>query len=463
MPTLLEFDEILKEATAQVEDALSLEDQGWINLSQMTANVIPADQRKLTVQEARVYALKDPLASRSVHLMTDYSFGSGISWNAEDEKTKDILSAFWYSPSNSSLFSAKGQRKSSDKLLIDGEIFFAVFLGPSGATIRRINPLEITEFITDPDDVENVRFYKRQWADTKGGQHTDSYCSFANPKNEACQDSMGQSVQKTQDALIYHLAINDLGQRGNSYLLPALEWIKLYRKFLASRVAVMLALARFAWKLKLQGGQTAVDAAKATFHEEEVKAGSTEIENQAANLTPIKTDSGAAQAYQDGRMLKLQVSAASGWPEQYYGDISIGNLATAKTVELPVQKMCESYQAIWQDTYRDIFDLILEHNDIPEDKRYVDLDFPKVSEETAASMAQALMQIGQTFPRLTDSRDVMQIALLALGIPNTNEVLEQLEKEAKKDPNVALARALREFKKFIENGNKEGQLLSSLK
>ena len=450
MSTLTEFDQILKEATTQVEAALSLEDQGWINLSQSTSNVIPDDQRKTTVQEARLYALKDPLASRSVHLMTDYSFGPGISWNTKEDKTKEALSAFWDSPSNAALFSAKGQRKSSDKLLIDGELFLAVFLGSKGeATIRRINPLEITEFISNPDDIENVRYYRRNWTDVQSSPHTDYYCSFANPKNEACKDSAGASHQKTQDALIYHLAINDLGQRGNSYLLPVIEWIKLYRKFLASRVAVMLALARFAWKIKVQGGQTAVDATKATYHEEEVKAGSTSIENMGADLQPIRTDSGAGQAYQDGRQLKLQISAGTGWPEQYFGDISIGNLATAKTVELPVQKMCESYQAIWQDAYRDIFNLVLEHNDIPVDKRYIDLDFPKVSEEAAASMAQSLMQIVQTFPRLADSQDVMQTALLTLGISNTNEVLDQL-KQTESDPNVMLARALREFQTALK-------------
>jgi len=459
MPTLEEFDEILREATTQVEDALKLEDAGWINLSQMTANVIPAGQRKTTVQEARLYALKDPLASRSVHLMTDYSFGSGISWSTKETKTKDVLSAFWNSPSNAALFSAKGQRKSSDKLLIDGEIFFAVFLGPNGqATIRRINPLEITEFITDPDDIENVRFYKREWNNTRGIQGVSYHRSFANIKNESCMDSLWNTIKSTDDALVYHLAINDLGQRGNSYLMPALEWIKLYRKFLASRVAIMLALARFAWKLKTKGGQAAVDAMKAKLHEEEIKAGSTEVENEGADLQPIKTDSGAGQAYQDGRMLKLQISAASGWPEQYYGDISIGNLATAKTVELPVQKMCESYQAIWQDAYRDIFDLVLAKNDIPEDKRYIDMDFPKVSEESAASMAQSLMQIIQTFPRLADSQDVLQQALLTLGITNTNEVLEQLEQEAKKDLSIPLARALREFKRFIEEKDKQWNL-----
>ncbi|MCJ7669536.1 MAG: hypothetical protein MUO61_03345 [Dehalococcoidia bacterium] len=451
MDTLKEFDSILREATQQVEDALSLEDKGWVNLSTQSV-IIPDADRITTVKEARLYFLKDPLAHRAVSLMTDYSFGTGISWNCKDDPASKIISAFWSSPDNKVIFSSKGQRKSSDKLLIDGEIFFAVFLG-NETTVRRVNPLEITEVITDPDDIENVRFYKREWTDTKGSSHLSYYRSFANLENKACPDSLGKSIQKTEDALVYHLAINDLTQRGNSFLLPALEWIKLYRKFLASRVAVMLALARFAWKVKVQGGQTAVNATKAVYHEEEIKAGSTSIENMGADLQPIRTDSGASQAYQDGRQIKLQVSAGTGWPEQYFGDISIGNLATAKTVELPVQKMCESYQAIWTGAYTDLFQLILNENKIT--KAYIDLDFPKVSEEAAASVAQSIMQMVQTFPEFANSTDVQQQALLTLGIKDVNEALEQISKEAKRDPNVKLAKALRDFKESLK-GTSDG-------
>jgi hypothetical protein len=451
MATLQEYDEILREATRQTEEILNLEDSNWINLSAGT-EVIPAASRKTTVQEARLYGLKDPLAKRAVALMTDYSFGSGITWNAENEKAANVLNDFWYSPDNKSMFTAKGQRKSSDKLLIDGEIFFAVFLGTK-TTIRRIDPLEITEFITDPDDLENVRYYKREWNDAQSNSHVDYYRSFANIKDEACIDSLGEKHQKTQEALVYHLAINDLNQRGNSYLLPALEWIKLYRKFLASRVAVMLALARFAWKVKVTGGASAVATTKATYHEEEIKAGSTSIENQGADLQPIRTDSGASGAYQDGRQLKLQVSAGTGFPEQYFGDISIGNLATAKTVELPVQKMIESYQAIWKGAFEDIYDLVLTQNGVSVDALYVDLDFPAVTEESAAVMSQSIAQMVQTFPKLADSNDVLQQALMTLGIKNTNEVIDQLDKtakESKSDPNVALSKALKQFREVIK-------------
>jgi phage terminase large subunit-like protein len=428
-----EFNQILKEATSSVENMLKLEDDGWINLTRGT-DVTTAASRVSTVNQARTLSIKDPLAKRSVALMTDYSFGTGINWKSKEEQVNDILSALWEAPENKSVFSAKGQRKSSDKLLVDGEIFFAIFLGKDIITVRRVDPLEITEFITNSEDMEDVRYYKREWNDAQSKRHVDYYRSTSNIKDEGCQDALGASVKKTQDAFIYHLAINDLEQRGSSFLLPAIEWIQLYRRFLASRAAVMLALAKFAWKIKVQGGTAAVNAAKSAYDEKDIPAGSTQIENMGAELQQIRVDSGASQAYQDGRMLKLQVSAATGFPEQYYGDISIGNLATAKTVELPVQKMIESYQAVWADTFRDIFDFILNYHEVPEDKRYTDIDMPEVSEQEAMSIAQAISMMCTTFPQLKDSQDVLQQALITMGIQDTNEVLEQIEKIADEEP-----------------------------
>ncbi len=450
-----EFDAILKEAVQSVEQSLLLEDSGWINLSR-TTDVISSNERIATIAKARTYALKDPLACRSIRLMTDYTFGGGMSWNTEDERVKKALSLFWDASVNRNILSPIGQRKSSDRLLVDGEIFFAVFLGTKGqATIRRIDPLEITEIITNPDDIEDTRFYKRNWTNRQGVAKETYYRSLSNIKDVVTPDSLGKSIKSTDEALVYHVPINDLwGQRGNSYLLPALQWIELYRKFLASRVAIMLALARFAWKVKVQGGQAAVTAAKGVYNDKEVPAGSIAVENLGADLQPIRTDTGAANAYQDGRMLKLQVSAATGWPEQYFGDISIGNLATAKTVELPVMKMCQSYQTLWGSAYDTIDNLILEHAGIPEENRYIDRDFPDITPEDSQALALAIQQMAMTFPSFLDSREVMQKALLTIGIQNTNEVLDQIAEESKSMPEVKLARVLREFRGVLGDGHK---------
>jgi len=457
-----ELELLIMEASASVEADLALEDAGWVSLSGTTGDVITSAERITNLKLSRLYATKDPMGKQAIRLWTDYTFGTGMVWDTEEETAKKALEGFWKAKANQPVLSARGQRKSSDKLLIDGEVFFAIFLGTE-ATIRWIDPLEITEIITDPGDKENVKFYRREWADAQGKSHTDIYRSTTNIKNEAALDSLGASVQSTEDALIYHLTSNTISQRGNPLLLPALIWMKYHTKFLSSRIAIMLAIAKFLLKQKVKGGQAAVDAIKAKTHGKDIPAASTLTENLGVETTVMKQETGASAAYQDGRMIKLQIAAAVGIPEQYFGDISIGNLATAKTVELPMMKMFQSYQATWNDTYQDIDEVILEHAGVKPDKWYVDRDFPKIAPEDVLQAATALTQILGVMPELGDSEDVKQIALLTLGVNDPAEVLDALskiEKEQPKqpeEPEVGTAEAvlIKALKRFRESLNKK--------
>ncbi len=448
---------IIREATAQVEADLALEDQGWINLSATSGDVILPADRILNLKLSRLYYNKDPLGKQSIRLWTDYTFGSGMVWDSDEKTTKDVLSQFWKAPENKSVLSARGQRKSSDKLLVDGEVFFALFLGAkSDVKIRFIDPLQITEIITNPDDVEDVRYYRRQWSDMQAKLHDEYYCDVTNVKDEGTLDMYGKPIRKTQDALIYHLTYNTITQRGNPLLLPALTWMKYYTRFLSSRIAVMLALSRFAWRSKVAGGQAAVDAIKGKLHDETPEAGAVLMENMGVDTTPIKADSGARNAYQDGRMVKLQVCAAVGIPEQYFGDISIGNLATAKTVELPMLKMFQSYQAVWDGAYQDIDEVVLAHANVPPDKRYVDRDFPPIVPRDVAEAAKAIVDITSVFPEFVESPDVQAIALLTIGVNDPDEVLEALKESFKRNPSIALTKALKGFREVLKvsgNGN----------
>ena len=450
-----EIELLIREASASVEADLALEDAGWINLSTTTGDVISEGERATNLKLSRLYSIKDPLGKQSIRLWTDYTFGTGMTSHSDEDKTEEVRKAFWESKANQNVLSARGQRKSSDKLLVDGEIFFAIFLGSKGeAKIRFVDPLEITEIITDKDDREDVKFYRRAWTDAQGTPHETIYRSTTNIKGESALDKDNKSVKHSDDALVYHLTYNTTTQRGNPLLLPALTWLKYYTKFLGSRIAVMLALAKFAWKTKVAGGQAAVDAIKAKTQAQTVAAGSQLLENMGSDTQPIKTDTGAQQAYQDGRQIKLMVAAAVGIPEQYYGDISIGNLATAKTVELPMMKMFQSYQAVWRGAYEDINEVVFTHNKISLDKQYVDMDFPKIAPEDVALAAQAIVGILQVMPELGDSDDVKQIALMTLGVNDPAEVLGGLTKEAQRNPDAAIARELKHLREAISKKEK---------
>ena len=255
---------------------------------------------------------------------------------------------------------------------------------------------------------------------------------------------------------MYHVAYNTIGQRGNPLLLPALDWLKQYRRFLASRVAIMLALAKFAWRSKVKGGAAAVESVRASLDGKDIAAGSTLTENLGVDTQPIRQDTGSSGAYQDGRMLKLQVCAAVGIPEQYFGDISIGNLATAKTVELPMMKMFESYQTVWDGVYQDLDEIVLEKNGISPDKWYVDRDFPAIAPEDVLQAADALVKVIGVMPEFADLADVQQTALMILGINDTAEVLDQLSKESG-NVDAETARVFKRLKAVLQESGRNGK------
>ena len=455
---------IMMEATASVEATLALEDEGWLALSGTTGEVITDAARKTNLKLSRLFALKDPLGKQSIRLWTDYTFGSGMTFNSDKPKAKAILAGYWNSKANQAVLSARGQRKSCDKLLIDGEVFFALFLGKNDDTkIRRIDPLEITEIITDSDDKEDVRYFKREWIDAQNIQHTDFYRSTTNIKGEPAdkpiKDSSGRVVKHTQEALIYHLTYNTITQRGNPLLLPALVWMKYFTKFLSSRIGIMLAAAKWAWKTKVAGGQTAVDAIKAKTNDQEIPGGSHIVENLGSDTQPIKTDTGAMKAYQDGRMVKLQVAAAVGLSEQYFGDISIGNLATAKTVELPMMKMFQSFQKVWNDAYQDMDEVVLEFNGVSPKDWYVDRTFPPIAPKDVLALSDAIEKMVRTFPQFAESPDVQQQALVAMAINDPAEALAQIDELVKEagvgNVDKKLLKGFRELKEVIKGNGHE--------
>ena len=424
----------LREASQQVEDQLNLEDTGWVRFGQTGAiGQVTDAARRLTISKARIYATYDPLAVQSIRLWTGFSFGTGMILTVPEEntETEKVFREFWAHPSNVGITSPAGQRKSSDQVLIDGELFFAVWIETVGskkiARIRRLSALEITQIITDPDDAEDVRYYKREWTDTFNQKQLAVYRSWMNVKDEA----VGQvrATDNTNGAVVFHLAINTIGQRGNSLLTPAIDWIKLHRQFLASRAAIMLALARFAWKQKVKGGANAVAAVKAQLDGEEPEAASVAIENEGVNLEPLSPNSRAQNAYQDGRQLKHQVFSAVGWPEHYYGDVSTGNLATSKTVELPVTKQCQTYQNAWVTLYTQIIQYVMSQSGVADDRLAVDIDFPAITPEDAGALAKSIQMMVASFPDFVDNRTVMQQALMAIGVTGTdvNRVLDELE------------------------------------
>ena len=446
------FGVMFREALSDVERDLALEDAGWMTSSASASNTIVSSERISIINRARQCYHYYALAKQGVRLWVNYTFGTGIDWTITDTTIKeseeksptenaasDLIESIWSSEQNASVFSTQGQHKSARKLLVDGELFFALFIGAGETTVRRIDPLEITELLCNPDDSEDVLLFKREWTDGSGKQRTEYYPSITNRKKESCRDQ--NNIERSADKkapLVYHMKFDELGDRGLSLLTPILDWLKLYRRFMASRVAIMLALARFAWKAKVKGGAAAVAAEKGKYDGQMYQAGSVRIENEGVDLQPVRTDTAAGSASEDGRQLKLLIANGFGIPEQYFCDISTGNLATAQTVELPMLKQFQAHQQLWSDAFKTIFEVILEGNNIDTENLSIDIDFPAIAPEDSVAAVQAIMNAITAFPQFAGAEELQKKALINLGLNNTDEILEALA-QVEAEPSIQKA------------------------
>ena len=330
----------IREAFTRADIELALDDRGWLVPGrQWTAADLDAQTRTTLVAKARLYWLRDPMMKQAVRLWTDYGLATGVTWDSKDPKLKKKMDDFAQHPRNKTIMNSEGQRRSSKKLLVDGELFFAVFDAEDGGprTIRRIDCLQISDIICDPDDEEHVLGYRRLTAQDKILYYADYRCTDEDLALLAEQNdpsSKGKIGDKIEDGVqIYHLPFDTLLKRGNGLLSCNLDWSKEHRRFMEARVAITQALSKFAWKGTVEGGQGILNQVKAKLQSTYADSGMTMVErhpqtapggtwlqNKGIDMMPMPRVSGSREAMDDGRMLKHMICAGTGIMEHYYGD-----------------------------------------------------------------------------------------------------------------------------------------------
>src|SRR5436853_4259485 len=253
----------LQEAYSPAEMQLAIEDIGYVSPnSYRDSRESNPKLRNRAISWSRAFWHGDPLADQAVHLWTDYAVGSGISYKADETNIHTQLDQFWKHHRNKRLTSSEGQQTLSRNLLVDGDIFFASF-GASGQqkVLRTIDPMQMVEIISDPEDEEEVLCFKR--VDASLPPRTRYY------KNWAAEDAQltglrdpesKNAITVEKDIVVYQLAFQRLGKRGKGLLMSSLGWTKEHRRFMEARVGLTQALAKFAYKLSVKGGQKTVDA-----------------------------------------------------------------------------------------------------------------------------------------------------------------------------------------------------------
>lgn len=432
----------LAEAYTSAELELALDDRGWLTSGrQSTSSDIDAQSRALLVHKSRMYWAHDPLMKQAVRLWTDYSLGDGFTYSSTDAGTQKDLDLFMKDIRNRRLTASEGQRRSSKKCLVDGELFFAIFDEGDGKVIRRVDPLQITDVICDPDDDDHIIGYRRKTKQDKVLFYRDWTAQDSDLDLFTTQTDPNLKVnpRKLEDCLMIHVPFDALHKRGNGLLFSAVDWSKEHRRFMEARVAITQALAKFAWGAKVEGGQAIVNAVQSKLQSTHVTTGpmmverhpnpapgSTLVTNKGMDMTPMPRATGAGDAASDGNQIKLMVCAATGIMLHYFGDPSTGNLATATAMELPMLKQFGSYQTFTSDYWRDIFSVVLEEEP-GEVQENVVINMPSILEDDLQALGTFIAAVTAVFPE-AKVESVLRECLSSMNVTNLDDVMKEIKK-----------------------------------
>ncbi len=369
--------ELLSETVTELQ--LLTDETGWMRLSGQ-GDDIQFDRQQLRdrTRLCRQFYINNPIVLRSVTVKRFYVWGQDVNIVAKDDAINAVIQSFGDDLKNRvELTSHQARMLKEVDLEIDGNIFFVFFVNAdNGHTRVRTIPFdEVEDVICNPQDSKEPWFYKRVWQERTFNEATGTYSDkqredyypdwgyFPNPKPAAIA---GKPVH--WDAPVYHVKVGGLSswKFGLSEVHAAIDWAAAYRIHLERWATITKALSQFAMQVTDVKSKASALAGKAIMqtglpnsgNNPAKLPGSTFIGIDGVKIEPIRTG-GATTSPGDGRHLALMAYMVGGLPETFYGDASVGSLATAQSLDRPTELMMRDRQTFWADVLRNIYQFVL--------------------------------------------------------------------------------------------------------
>lgn len=388
-PTLQEFD---SETIDWLMNSLAYETIGYLG-GKPTLTATESD-RIACVKRIRHLYCYDALINRSVSVWTDYGFGEDIALTvtAEGESKEDecqaLWDAFWSDPENEPIFGARHLQELSNQLLVDGELFMALFTSKSnggdiigdGKTVVRLVPTEqITELIAPADDNATPGYFKRSYLSADGMQQEIYYPNLqATPqRRKRAQELLPPGARLAEkerpgtDVVMLQVPFKIINGRGWPLPSASYRWAEEYTQFLRDRAAINRSINAYTAKAKVKGGSRGVAAVQRAFASTigangyetnpPAGAGSTLVTNEAIDWQRLPMASGASDARVDGMALLSEYAAGVSLPPFLLGRTdTMQNRATADTSLRPTLRAWNRYQTFWGSVFTDLCNYVLD-------------------------------------------------------------------------------------------------------
>lgn len=363
-----------KERLLELE--LALEDRSWKRLEAQARFEFSRWGIQQIILITRLYRIKNPVIQRGILLSTYYVWGRGVKIGADDETANQIIADCFTDPRNATELSHAALCAKNEAKYTDGNIFWCWFVDPEdGQTIfRHIDPMEVQDIISDPDDASQIWYYRRVWTqqvfDPNSGtikpQPRDEwYVAYGyEPPDGAQQQIKGKPLVKdTQGNLIpiYHRCEGGLEnwQFGCPRAYAALDWARAWVESLEDYCSRVRALSRYGYDIETKGGPPAIAGMKqqlATTLANDLESIETQpppvtaalwVHGPGTQMKPMRT-AGLSEVPSQGYQILHMAQMVFGLPDTMFSDSQRGNLATAASLDRPTELKFLYDQEIWK-------------------------------------------------------------------------------------------------------------------
>ncbi len=351
-------------------EELEKDNAGWVSMSSMSIETTFSREFLTKIaRDAWIYWLKNPLITRAVNTKALYTFGLGVTIEAKHPAVNEVVQEFIDDRANkAALTSHQAFLERERQLQIEGNLLLAIFEDPPTGRCR-VRPLpfeEVTDIYSNPEDRYEPWWYKREYQTPKGERKTLWYKDWAyeekedDPKPEGLE-AKNVAMVADKEVVVYHKSANrPAGSKwGVSEVYAAMDWAKAYKEFLENWNSLVKAYAEFAWQIRGKKPKGFKAAKNKLAAGEQEGPGKIALMAGDAKIDPVKT-AGATTSMDDARRLLLMVCAATGLFEHYLGDAKVGNLASTKSMEKPMEIMFRDRQTAWADSIEEIMQYVVD-------------------------------------------------------------------------------------------------------
>lgn len=303
-------EEVLKEATTVSRGDFSV-------FSDVNASVKETYSERAELQRiSYVRAFKDPIIGSIADTYKRWVLGRGVKFSFQDNRVQKVVEEFWERNDLNSQLKSMYWR-----YVLESEMFSVLFKDKKNGkcSLRGVNPREITEVETHPEDKQKIFSYKREYVDEEDNYHRKYYPDidyyddyrFSSLKKQKSKHE-GSSEWTGSDTVMHYIKWMDNREvRSRVFLQRVLKWVEWFNDWVIDRAIINHEKGRVVWILTVRSNKIKNKLGSVVSPP---AGGTIKVETPDKKWSPVSANIRADNVKEDGMFLLYQVCTAVSIP-----------------------------------------------------------------------------------------------------------------------------------------------------